>query len=127
MFSADPASHSIITERCGNWPLVYGTRRSELARSSSDGAYAIYVDAGALGMGETKEVTIFYAAAAVGQSGHLARVSQAAYLSQRVVATTATTATTTTTTTTTTLASTTTVATVATTLFEGLAVPLKDP
>lgn len=42
----------------------------------SDGAYAIYVPLGSLAAGETKEATIFYAAAGASKLARLAHLSE---------------------------------------------------
>ena len=63
VFSPNEKSRALILSHYGDWPAVYGATRSELARSDSDGAYAIYVPLGSLSIGERKSATIFYAAA----------------------------------------------------------------
>ncbi|CAK9083553.1 Gliding motility-associated C-terminal domain-containing protein, partial [Durusdinium trenchii] len=92
VFSPHPESHAIILEHYGNWPAVYATTSSDLSRSTSDGAYAIYVPVGAVPAGDTKKATIFYAAAGASDLNLLARASEEAE-AEEMPSTTATVAT----------------------------------
>ncbi|CAL1134863.1 unnamed protein product [Cladocopium goreaui] len=77
-FSPNAGSKAIILQHYGNWPRVYASDQSDVSRSSSDGAYAIYVPLGSIEVGQTKEATIFYAASGANQLEKLAVVSEEA-------------------------------------------------
>ncbi|CAL1134868.1 unnamed protein product [Cladocopium goreaui] len=83
VFSPHPESHAIILQHYGNWPAVTAATSSDLERSTSDGAYAIYVPLGPLAAGETKKTSVFYAAAAASQLSHLLRVTDEVAKSER--------------------------------------------
>ncbi|CAL1149634.1 unnamed protein product, partial [Cladocopium goreaui] len=85
-FSPNPDSHAIILQHYGNFADVYAATMSDMSRSSSDGAYGIYVPCGHLARGETKSATIFYAAAGASELDHLLEVSAKANSAGHAVA-----------------------------------------
>eukprot|EP00434_Breviolum_minutum_P021791 symbB.v1.2.019236.t1/scaffold1567.1/size111240/5 len=103
VFSPNSESHAIILEHYGNWPAVSASTKSDVARSTSDGAYAIYVPLGSMEPGETKSATIFYAAAGANHLEELLRVTEAVKQISTTTTTTSSTSWTLPTTTTTTL------------------------
>ncbi|CAJ1413161.1 unnamed protein product [Effrenium voratum] len=85
VFSTDPQSEAIILRHYGRWHDVQAATASDLADSTSDGAYAIYVPLGSLQAGETKSACIYYAAA---DESRLAELLEAAARAHGPVATT---------------------------------------
>ncbi|CAJ1413160.1 unnamed protein product [Effrenium voratum] len=63
VFSTNPNSESIILRHYGQWQSVQAATFSDLAESTSDGAYGIYVPLGSLRAGEKKSAAVYYAAA----------------------------------------------------------------